>query len=58
MLLPMQFFRLRHGSPKKKRGRREALRVELLEKYKYLRIATEKKKRETAEKSGASSTSI
>ena len=43
MLLPMQFFRLRHGSPKKKRGRREALRVELLEKYKYLRIATEKK---------------
>mgnify|MGYP004236565021 FL=1 len=43
MLLPMQFFRLRHGSQKKKRGRREALRVELLEKYKYLRIATEKK---------------
>ena len=30
-------------SKKKKRGRREALRVELLEKYKYLRIATEKK---------------
>ena len=44
MLLPMQFFRLRQtGVQKKKRGRREALRVELLEKYKYLRIATEKK---------------
>jgi len=49
VLLPMQFFPfffLRQTGvqkKKKKRGRREALRVELLEKYKYLRIATEKK---------------
>ena len=43
MLLPMQFFPFfflrQTGVQKKKRGRR----VELLEKYKYLRIATEKK---------------
>jgi len=33
-----------NGSPKKKKkGRREALRVKLLKKNKYLRIATEKK---------------